>query len=49
MIIGLREGAEPSNDVPKRVLRYYKQSLPFASDIVQDRYNDDIYQDICCA
>jgi hypothetical protein len=30
MITGLREGAEPSNDIQERVMRYYKHSLPFA-------------------
>jgi hypothetical protein len=29
MITDLGEGAELSNDVPKRVLRYYKHSSPF--------------------
>jgi hypothetical protein len=40
-----------SHDVPKRVMRYYKHLLPFAmkSRRVQDRYNDDIHQDICCS
>jgi hypothetical protein len=55
--IDLREGAELSNYVPKRVLRYYKHSSPLPDyheatkipDIVQDRYNDDIHQDICCS
>jgi hypothetical protein len=48
----LREGAELSNDVPKHVLRYrrlpeYHEATKIP-DIVQDRHDDDIYQDICC-